>query len=77
LEAVTPEIWEENTRRAEKSRTEEVEEEEQDIVEEQPPVEEQRIRLFLKARGYEDFRLQVNPVSSYFHSPYIVFFITD
>jgi len=73
LEAVTPEIWEENTRRAEKSRTEEVEEEEQDIVEEQPPVEEQRIRLFLKARGYEDFRLQVNPVSSYFHSPYIVF----
>ena len=74
LEAVTPEIWEENTRRAEKSRTEELEEEEQDIMEEQPPMEEQRIRLFLKARGYEDFRLQVNPVSSYFHSPYIVFY---
>ncbi|OCL06548.1 hypothetical protein AOQ84DRAFT_440760 [Glonium stellatum] len=65
LEAVTMETWEDNKRRAGKAHTEEPEEEEQDIFEYEPAIEEPKFRLFLKARGYEDFRLQVNPTSTF------------
>lgn len=64
IEAVTQDIFENNKRAAERtSRVEDDEPDEQENREEPPKEEHQYTRIVLKAKGYEDHKLKVNPVS--------------
>lgn len=62
LQTWTQELFDAAKKEEEEARRRENESEEEDVVVEPPKPAEQGLRLFLKAKGIEDFRIKVKPV---------------